>query len=156
MNMFDEARSILAMIKLGGMTQERAASVLGKSQPYVANKLRLLDYSKKAEELITEYALSERHARTILRLDNEEDRLDAIDRAHKMKMNVERCEIMVDSILDDKLRSLIPKGTNYQERIGYFERSLETSISLLREVGIRAYAKRDEDGGKIYFSVCIG
>lgn len=156
MNMFEEALSIKSMLGLGKMTQGKVAEILGVSQPYVANKLRLLIYSPEEREKILRYGLSERHARTILRISEKAARLDAIERAHAAGMNVARCEIMVDTMLDEALRNKAPEGTNYAERIGHFERSLESSISLLREVGIRARASREESGNMIYFRISIG
>ena len=71
-----------------------------------------------------------------------------------MNMNVERCEILVDTILDAKLQSA-PSGINYAEKIGHFEKSLDSSLSLLREAGFIARAKREEYGEKIYFNISI-
>ncbi len=144
------------MLGLGKMTQAKVAEILGVSQPYVANKLRLLTYSTEEREKILTYGLSERHARTILRLADKAARLDAIERAHAARMNVARCEIMVDTMLDGIFRNKAPEGLNYAESIGHFERSLESSISLLREVGIRARASREESNDMIYFRIMIG
>lgn len=155
MNMFEEAASIRAMMALRDMTQSKIAKALGVSQPYVANKLRLLEYTDEERAKILEYGLTERHARTILRLSAPNDRLIAIEKCHTMKMNVSRCEITVDSILDERLRACAPEGENYAEHIGHFERSLESSLMLLRKSGIRARARREADGERIYFSICI-
>lgn len=156
MNMFEEARSIKSMLDFGKMTQDKIAKALGVSQPYVANKIRLLNLTDDEQKKILEYGLSERHARTILRLPSKEKRLLAIEKAHTMNMNVSRCEIAVDSMLDEIQRCSPPDCTSTAERIGHFETSLESSLSLLREYGIRARAKRDEDENFIYFTVCIG
>lgn len=155
MNMFEEAASIKAMASLKGMTQSKIAGALGVSQPYVANKLRLLEYSESERAKILEYGLSERHARTILRLKTSKERLTAIEKCHVGHMNVSRCEITVDTMLDEACRNAPPRGMNYAERIGHFERSLESSLMLLRSAGIRARARRDESDGRIYFSICI-
>ena len=156
MNMFEEATSIKSMMALGNMTQAKVAAVLGVSQPYVANKLRLLSYTEGEREKILEYGLSERHARTILRLKSATDRLLAIEKAHAMKMNVARCEASVDFMLDEQFRENPPKTINYAERLGHFERSLESSVLLLREAGIKARSFRDEDELGVYFRIYIG
>ena len=155
MNMFCEAESIKAMAALRNMTQSKIAAALGVSQPYVANKLRLLEYGETERAKILEYGLSERHARTILRLPTENDRLSAIEKCHAMRLNVARCEIAVDTMLDEILRTSAPSGTNYADKIGHFERSLESSLRLLREHGIRSTLRRDRDESGIYFSIYI-
>ncbi len=156
MNMFEEARSIKGMLALGKTTQTRVANALGVSQPYVANKLRLLAFSEEEQSKILEYGLSERHARTVLRLPSGKERLIAIEKAHAMKMNVARCEIMVDTMLDGLCRTKLSDEMNAAERIGYFEEALESSLLLLRQHGIRARSKREEYENLIYFTVCIG
>ena len=112
--------------------------------------------SKKEREKIIKYGLSERHARTILRLSDERERLSAIEKVNAMKMNVARCEIMVDTMNDEYLRINPPDGENYAERIGHFERSLESSLMLLREAGIKARATRNESGDLIYYTIFVG
>ena len=154
MDIFEKARSIREMMKIEGMTQERLARVLGVSQSYIANKIRLLNFSESEQKMITQYALSERHARTILRLSDSRDRITAIEKTHAMKMSVQRCEILVDTILDTKRRKS-PIDLNPSDRIGHFESCLESSLSLLREIGFIARAKREEHEGKIYFSIAI-
>lgn len=155
MNMFEKAASISTMLKIDGMTQSKLAKILGVSQSFIANKIRLLSFSDEARRKILEYGLSERHARCILRLGDATDRMIAIEKAHSMDMNVERCEILVDTMLDQRKREA-PHSTNLSDRIGHFESSLESSLSLLREVGLRARARRDEIGGMIYFNISIG
>lgn len=155
MNMFEKAESIRAMMNIEGMTQKRLAGVLGVSQSFVANKLRLLSFGEEVKAKILEYGISERHARCLLRLPSNEDRLSAIEKIHAMNMNVSRCEVLVDTILDEKLRHAVPTSSE-EDGIYRFERSLESSLSLLREVGIRARSKREKVGDTVYFSISIG
>ena len=152
--MFNEAIAIKKMLSVRDMTQAKLATVLGVSQPYVANKLRLLDYSDEAREKIAEYGLSERHARTLLRLKSEADRLKAIEEVGRGRMNVARTEILVDCMLERCAREKIEECTA-TERITSFERALSESVDLLRRFGLRASAERKCYGDKIYFSICI-
>ena len=152
--MFNEAIAIKKMLSVRDMTQAKLALVLGVSQPYIANKLRLLDFSPKAREKIAEYGLTERHARSLLRIKRDDERLTAIEQVGKGRMNVARTEILVDCILEQSSREKIKECTA-AERISYFEKSLSESLSLLREFGIRASAKREVCGDKIYFNICI-
>ena len=155
MNMFEKAESIRAMMHIEGMTQKRLAGVLGVSQSFVANKIRLLSLGAEVKKKILEYGISERHARCLLRLPSDEDRLSAIEKIHAMNMNVSRCEILVDTILDEKVQKRVPCSDG-EDGIYRFERSLESSLSLLREVGIIARSKREKVGDTVYFSISIG
>lgn len=74
----EEAAAIARLIATYGLSQEQAAERLGKSQSAIANKLRLLRLSPDCVRLLREHDLSERHARALLRLTDEEDRLKAL------------------------------------------------------------------------------
>ena len=73
LSFFDEATAIEKLITLYGMTQEDAASKLGRAQSTIANKLRLLRLTEKERSLIIQYGLTERHARALLRLGSAEE-----------------------------------------------------------------------------------
>ena len=74
----EEAAAIAAYIRQTGITQEEAAAQLGRSPSALANKLRLLRLSPACRELLVRNALTERHARCLLRLEDEEERLAAL------------------------------------------------------------------------------
>lgn len=153
MNMFDEALAVKRMLGVKDMTQKKLAALLGVSQPYIANKLRLLLFSDTVRDLITKYNLSERHARTVLRLPDEKLQIEAIEKIHIGKMNVARTEIAVDCMLNDKRCGI--DGENTAERICSFERALSSSLSLLREFGIRTFSTTEVVGDRIYISISI-
>ena len=88
MNMFDEARAMSGTLQLCHITQRELAERMGVSQSYVANKLRLLAFSQYVERLIVKYQLSERHARALLRLDSDEDRLEIIEKVISRDLTV--------------------------------------------------------------------
>ena len=75
---FEEAEGIRRLISEWNVTQEEAAARLGKSQSAIANKLRLLRFTQEERNCILEGNLSERHARSLLRLEPGEKRIAAI------------------------------------------------------------------------------
>ena len=154
MNIFDEARAIDAMLRARAITQKTLAKILGVSQPYIANKLRLLALGEEMQEKILESGVSERHARTLLRLP-EEMRGEGLRKIVEGKMSVAQAEIMTDCMLEEALSASSPKGINTAERIGRFEKILESSIANLRLFGISATQKRETYHGNIYITVCI-
>ncbi|MFD1429294.1 nucleoid occlusion protein [Lacticaseibacillus mingshuiensis] len=66
----EEAEAYTELMTLNHMTQQALAQQLGKSQSFVANKLRLLKLSEGAQQAIMNGELSERHGRELLRLDD--------------------------------------------------------------------------------------
>ena len=60
----EEAAAIARLIGRYGLSQQQAADKLGKSQPAIANKLRLLRLAPPVIDCLRQYGLTERHART--------------------------------------------------------------------------------------------
>lgn len=99
MDMFDEARAIESTMKLCHLTQSELAARLGVSQSYVANKLRLLGFSRKMTEKIKAAAITERHARSLLRLDDEAEAERILAEVNSRSLTVRECEALVDAAL---------------------------------------------------------
>ncbi|UZQ83009.1 ParB/RepB/Spo0J family partition protein [Thermoanaerobacter sp. RKWS2] len=72
LNFIEEAEGYYNLINDHHLTQEQLAKMLGKSQSTIANKLRILKLSKEIKEKLLENDLTERHARALLRLPDEE------------------------------------------------------------------------------------
>ena len=68
LNPMEEAEGYRALVHDYGMTQEQAASSVGKSRSAVANAMRLLDLAQPLQDLVSEGKLSAGHARAILPL----------------------------------------------------------------------------------------
>ena len=98
----EEAAAIARLISTFQMSQEEAAKRLGRSQSAVANKLRLLRLSPRCVELLREYGLTERHARTLLRLEDEEAQLSALRHIGEKGLNVAASEEYIEELLQKK------------------------------------------------------
>ena len=155
MNMFEEAKSILGMLSLKNMTQAELAKFLGVSQSYVANKLRLLRFSRDVQSKILKSGITERHARALLRLP-EGLITDAIDRIRNGKMTAMESEIMIDCMLEQASHEEICKAVNYSERVGRFEQGVEMGIDNLRRLGISAKAIYERREDKLLISISVG
>lgn len=99
---FEEALGIEKLISYYGLTQEEAARRLGKAQSTVANKLRLLRFSDNERRLLLMGNLSERQARSIIRIDNPGDRMWVIERVVSKNLNLEQTESLVEQTLGDR------------------------------------------------------
>ncbi len=102
LDFIEEAEGLYRLLKEHSMSQEEAARRIGKSQSAIANKLRLLRLSPETLYLIRENGLSERHARALLRLDNEEDRLKVLSAVIKKGLNVSGAEKYIDEYIAEK------------------------------------------------------
>lgn len=89
LNALEEAIAYRRLIDEFGHTQDQVATGLGKSRPYIANMVRLLDLPNDVQALLRDKALSPGHARLLVGLPN------ALDLAKKIvadKMTVREAE----------------------------------------------------------------
>ena len=149
LDFIEEARGISLMMEKWCVSQEEAARVLGKSQSAVANKLRLLRHSKPVLEALRREELTERHARALLKLPTEEEKLQAISYIARMGLSVARSEQYIDSLLSIQVKKL--PNTNVEQ----FLRSVNQTLSRIQKSGISAISERRETDSQIVLTITI-
>ncbi len=154
MSMFDEAKSIATMMKMRNLTQGEVAKMLGVSQSYVANKLRLLKLDESMRERIIKADLSERHARAILRLKSDEDRSKALDKICERGLSVAESEALVDMLSLTEVPTVFGKAKALST-IDAFIDSIKQSLTIIRSSGADAKSKINYENNKVYISICI-
>ena len=92
LNPIEEARTYQKILELDQMTQEELAKTMGKSQSAVANKLRLLSLSDDVQDALLKEKISERHARALLAVDNQEKQKHLLNKIIANKMTVRELE----------------------------------------------------------------
>jgi ParB family chromosome partitioning protein len=95
LNCIEEAEAYEQIMKRYKMTQEELGMEIGKSQAAIANKIRLLRLSPMVKTVIMNHHLSERHARCLLQIDNEEDQLKILRKVRENNLNVQETEMLV-------------------------------------------------------------
>lgn len=145
----EQARGISCLMEQWGMSQERVAELLGKSQSAVANKLRLLRHSKGVLAALRAASLSERHARALLKLPTEQEKISAIAMIEKLNMSVARTERYIDELLADQNKK--PKKAN----VGAFLNNLSQSLAKIQLCGIPAVSERRETDSQIVLTITI-
>ena len=154
MNMFDEARAFLCTMQMRGISQRKMAEMLGVSQSYIANKLRLLKLDEEIQRRITACGLSERHARALLRLEKTEDRLTALDKICSDGLSVARTEALVDFIRTAEVPERIGRSQQLSG-IGIFTDGIKESVNALSAIGVDAKSSMSYYENKLYITVCI-
>ena len=94
LNPVEEALGYQSLIEEYGLTQEEAASRVGKSRPAVANALRLLGLCPEVLELLKTGALSAGHARAVLTLKTEKQQLEAAKKIIALSLSVRQAETL--------------------------------------------------------------
>ena len=154
LSFIEEAKGIKKIIDKYYFTQNEVASVLGVSQSNVANKLRVLNLSAKQLERISNFSLSERHARALLRLPSESTRDDILSEIIVKGYNVEQTEKLIDTITNPKLKSKAePKFVVNDVRL--FVNSINKAIRVMKNSGIAAKSVKEENENFIKYTVTI-
>ena len=153
---FEEAAAIANYLRQTRSTQEEAAAELGRSPSAVANKLRLLRLSPACQALLLEKGLTERHARALLRLEDEEERLEAARRAADRGWNVAQTEQYVERRLQE-LQTTVPAGrrTYILKDVRLFINSVDRGLRIVREAGVEARCLREDTEDEIVMTIRI-
>ena len=114
----EEAVSYKKILDMGYLTQEALADKLGKTQSTIANKLRLLNLDEDVQEALLEEQISERHARSLLRLPIDMQ----AEVAHKIiqdRMTVRKTDEYIKKILAEREtpQNTKPKGVTVKLKL---------------------------------------
>lgn len=94
LNPVEEALGYQTLISDYGLTQEEAATQVGKSRPAVANALRLLQLPGEVLEMLRSAKLSAGHARAVLSLKSEKKQLEAAQKIAALGLSVRQAELL--------------------------------------------------------------
>ena len=156
LNFFEQAQAISQLISEHGFTQEEAALRLGLSQPAVANKLRLLRLDDDERSVIIANALSERHARALLRCDDKKQRLAALDRVISASMNALQTEKYVKSLQrQEQIKRSYQKRAPILRDVRLFVNTMNKAVRVMQLAGVKANTKRVEHEGYVDYIVSI-
>ena len=149
LDFIEEAQGISRLMGQCCLSQDQVAKLVGKSQSAVANKLRLLRHSEPVLAALRENGLSERHARALLKLASDEDKLCAIEVIARQGMSVARAETYIDALFIDRRDK--PARIN----VSAFLNSLNQSLARIQSSGISAISERRETDTQIVLTITI-
>ena len=153
---WEEAQAIARLISRYGLSQEEAARRLGRAQPTVANKLRLLRLPEDVRALLRENGLTERHAPALLRLQDPEVQRRAAGDMVRRGMNVAQAEAYVEKLLQSA-QVTPPRGrsTYIIKDVRLFLNSVDRGLHLMRQAGVDAGWNRQDTDREILLTIRI-
>jgi ParB family chromosome partitioning protein len=131
------------------MSQEQTAKIIGKSQSAVANKLRILKHSPEVLQALRKGELTERHARALLTLPGEEEKLRAIAVIVAGHMSVAQTERYIRELLAG------PRKRESAASVRSFLKTLTQTMEKIQSSGIPAVSERRETDTQIVFTITI-
>lgn len=111
LNYFEEAIAYSVLLEGFGLTQDELARRIGKSQSAIANKLRLLKLPEPVRDLISPEIITERHARSLLKLSAPEMQMEILRQIYERDLNVKETEALVDELSHNN----IPRESGVRE-----------------------------------------
>ena len=96
----EEAISYKKILDMGYITQDALAAKLGKTQSTVANKLRLLNLDDEVQEALLNEKISERHARSLLKLTDKQQQKQMLNKIITERLTVRRADEEIEKMLN--------------------------------------------------------
>lgn len=153
LDFWEEALALDKLIKLCDLSQSEAAKKLGKSQSALANKLRLLKLPEDVLRALRDGGCTERHARALLILPDDDTRRKATDHILAAGLNVAQTEEYISSLLSPKPKSCKPIYLIKDVRL--FLNSIAKGLSIMNAAGINAKCGREETENEILLTIRI-
>ena len=149
LNYFEEAEGYARLIQEFQITQEEVAKKMGKSQPTIANKLRLLQISQRVRKEISVDVITERHVRSLLKLKNEEQQLDVLNRIYKNNLNVRQTDDLIDTVLiaeEENIREQKKKKMMKAIKdMKIFVNTIKGTVKTIQDAGMPAEISESEN-----------
>lgn len=157
----EEAEGYRNLIKEHGLTQEELAQKIGKSQSTIANKIRLLRLSPMVKKILADHNLTERHARALLKLPDEQLQLKVLQKVCEKDLNVKKTEELVQKVLDKYANPKAQEQDNSKrltrsiKDIRIFVNTIKQAIDMMKKSGVNAKAAQIDRGEFVEFIVRI-
>lgn len=100
LSFIEEAKAYRRLINEHGLTQTEVARKVGKRQSTISNKLRILGLPEDIQKLLSENDLTERHARALLKIQDDEIRHIVIEKIIKNGLNVTQSEKLINDMIE--------------------------------------------------------
>ena len=154
LNFFEEAESVYRLMTEFNMSQDEVSKRLGRSQSFLSNKIRLLKLSEDLRSVILENSLTERHARALLRLDGDVERLKALLYIIEKNLNVNETDRYIESLIKPVTEKTKPRFKKLKD-IKIFINTINHAVDTMRNAGIKAVSQENETSDYIEYVIRI-
>lgn len=146
LSVIEEARAYKKLLDMHSLTQEALAQRLGKSQSTIANRLRLLTLPDEVQQKLLEKEISERHARALMKLKEEELQIKYLHEIIEKDLTVREAEALIDQYLTRKKQK--PKRKKKQQIVSKDIRivtnTIKRSLKLIEQTGVKVESEEED------------
>ncbi len=152
----DEALGFQQLLANFGFTQEELARRVGKNQSTIANKLRLLKLPEEVRKVILETNLTERHARALLKLEDEQKQFVVLQDVQAKKLNVRETEELVERVVQ-QAQPAKPKQNIVRmiKDVRIFLNTIHSVIDQMKKAGMKIKVEQTQDDKAVYLKLKI-
>ena len=131
----EEAVSYKRILDMGYITQAQLAEKLGKTQSTIANKVRLLNLDDQVQYALLNGKISERHARSLLRIHDKNTQIEMLNKIVNERLTVKKTDDAIKELLENKDVKLMEnteviEDKSNDEQVNVDDQSLELSTEL--------------------------
>lgn len=153
LTVIEEATAYQELMKLNELTQAALAKELGKSQSFVANKLRLLKLAQPVQQALLKRQISERHGRALLHL-TPNQQVTILTQVLDQQLTVKETEQLVAKLqTPPKPKKKRPRGLTGDTRIAV--NTIKKSIKMVTDAGlpVKTHEENTDDGYRIIIEI---
>ena len=152
----EEAEGYDKLLNTFHLTQESMAARVGKKQSTIANKLRLLRLPVSVRKILHGSGLTERHARVLLKLENEETQKKVLQIILKDRLNVRQTEALVEKTLkaENRPEKKKPRLVIVND-VRIYLNSIRDIMESVEKAGIPSSMEQDMDGDDVVVTLRI-
>jgi len=153
LHFLDVAAACKRILDSHPITQERLAASLSCSPSALANRLRLLKLAPRVQAAVRAGGLSERHARTLLKLEDEADQLALAALAVEKRMSVKQLEACVSQRAGQRQAERRPRPSALVRDNRIVINALMDTVRQLERIGVPVKSRVEE--GEDYVEVIV-
>ena len=148
----EEARSYLDIMKYAKLNQSQLALKIGRSQSSIANKIRLLNLDQEVQSAVCMHHISERHARALLGL-NEEEQRNALHKIEAKGLTVAQTEKMLKNMKEEATpkKKAVVKGISKNIKIAL--NTIHQAVKMVNRCGCSAAIEEEERVDEVVITI---
>lgn len=154
---WEEAEAMQHLVLDHKYTQEELAVKLGKSQSAVANRLRILKLPESVKEILQENSLTERHARAILKVHDENTQIKILKQVADQELNVAKTEELVAKAIEkvEEQRSRESGKVMGVVHLRMFINTINKAVDVVQKAGVMVETSKKENKNFIEYLIKI-
>ena len=161
LHFLEEAEGFQHLITSFSFTQEELAKRMGKKQSTIANKLRLLKLVPEVRAVVAIERLTERHARSLLKIDEPRLQMEVLEIIRAKGLNVRETEELIEEFLEDIAKQIEEKNKPKRSvvkvirDVRIFINTINNVVGEMKKTGLKIKVKQEQDEEYIHINLRI-